>query len=319
MNEKDLKILEQYDKQIVKTCRGRGSYICDAANHQCLLLKEYEASENRAETILQVLLTVMEDQRLSVDVFVRNKQGRLVSRDREEQGFILKEWRHGRECDVKKEDEILYAVEYLARLHTQLQMIQDIDLHQRQMTCMEEFKKRIRELKRIQNYVNQKKSKTEFEQNFMSELPRYYEEAKAAEEKAAKIKTEPLQLCHGDYTQHNILIGEDGIFIVNFDKCHYGSQMEDLYLFMRKILEKYDWDVDLGLNMIERYHAFKKISDEQRQELYLRFSFPEKFWKIANHYYNSKKVWGVGRNLNKLEKLTKQTQMKQQFLDQIKY
>lgn len=33
MNEKDLKILEQYDLQMEKIYRGRGSYLCEAVGN----------------------------------------------------------------------------------------------------------------------------------------------------------------------------------------------------------------------------------------------------------------------------------------------
>lgn len=66
-----------------------------------------------------------------------------------------------------------------------------------------------------------------------------------------------MELCHGDFTQHNALIGENGIYIVNFEKCHYGSQMEDLYLFMRKILEKHEWNIEIGKKMLNALYSGK--------------------------------------------------------------
>ncbi len=53
-------------------------------------------------------------------------------------------------------------------------------------------------------------------------------------------------------------------------------------------------------------------------QLYYRFRYPEKFWKIVNFYYNSGKAWIPGRNLEKLEKLLAQEEEKVKFLENYK-
>ena len=43
--------------------------------------------------------------------------------------------------------------------------------------------------------------------------------------------------------------------------------------------------------------------------------FPEKFWKISNHYYNSNKAWVSGRDIEKLEKVIEQEAKRLTFLE----
>ena len=50
---------------------------------------------------------------------------------------------------------------------------------------------------------------------------------------------------------------------------------------------------------------------------YYRLAYPEKFWKIVNFYYNSRKAWIPGKNQEKLEKLVAQEKEKQKFLDAV--
>ncbi len=52
-------------------------------------------------------------------------------------------------------------------------------------------------------------------------------------------------------------------------------------------------------------------------QLYYRFAYPEKFWKIVNFYYNSGKAWIPGRNREKLENLLRQEEEKKAFLDSV--
>jgi hypothetical protein len=53
--------------------------------------------------------------------------------------------------------------------------------------------------------------------------------------------------------------------------------------------------------------------------MYIRLAYPEKFWKIANHYYNSSKAWGCGRSMEKLQRLMDQETAKETFLQGISH
>jgi spore coat protein I len=45
--------------------------------------------------------------------------------------------------------------------------------------------------------------------------------------------------------------------------------------------------------------------------------YPEKFWKIIDHYYNSKKSLMSDRNSDKLEKLIKQEKNKEKLINKL--
>jgi hypothetical protein len=45
--------------------------------------------------------------------------------------------------------------------------------------------------------------------------------------------------------------------------------------------------------------------------------FPEKFWKIANHYYNTHKAWISGRDIEKLDKVIAQEENRIKFLENL--
>ena len=86
---------------------------------------------------------------------------------------------------------------------------------------------------------------------------------------------------------------------------------------MRKILEKYEWDIQTAYKMLDEYDKVKPVSDIDLELLGVLFSFPEKFWKIANRYYNSHKAWLSGRNIEKLEKVVAQEDAREQFLQML--
>ena len=61
----------------------------------------------------------------------------------------------------------------------------------------------------------------------------------------------------------------------------------------------------------------RPLSARSYVELYYRLAYPEKFWKIVNFYYNSRKVWIPERNREKLQLVVEQEKEKQAFLDAV--
>jgi hypothetical protein len=220
---------------------------------------------------------------------------------------------------------------------------------------METFDKRNRELKRVKAYIRDKKQKNEFELLYLNYYDSFYEQGLNAAERLSgaayhNLLQEAIQqrtVCHGNYTYHNIIMlkcktdaitktyvppgwinkqplsvaelggGSGPIATTNFEKSYIGLQISDLYQFMRKVMEKNDWDILYGSNILEAYDRVKPISAEEMKILYLLLLYPEKFWKITNFYYNGKKSWISGRNTQKLNTIGEQNTKKQMFLQKL--
>ena len=71
------------------------------------------------------------------------------------------------------------------------------------------------------------------------------------------------------------------------------------------------------MDLIRNYDRVKKLSPEELKYLYVYLAYPEKFWKIANRYYNSHKAWLSGRNIEKLEKVIAQEDAREHFLQML--
>lgn len=78
---------------------------------------------------------------------------------------------------------------------------------------------------------------------------------------------------------------------MNFEKCQADGPIRDLYLLLRKLLEKSDWDCNRGEALLAAYESVRPLNPFERQDLFYRLSYPEKLWKIVNFYYNSGKAW----------------------------
>jgi len=216
----------------------------------------------------------------------------------------------------------------------------------------ETFDKRNRELKRVKSYIREKRQKNEFELSYLNYYDKFYEQGLEAANRLASSAYQVLfeeaikecSVCHGNYTYHNIIMLKNKVEAItkayippgwinkqplsvaelgtsasmvattNFEKAYIGLQVCDLYQFVRKVMEKNDWDILYGSNIIEAYDRVKPISKAELKVLYLLLLYPEKFWKITNFYYNGKKSWVSGRNTQKLNMIGEQNAKKEMFL-----
>lgn len=317
-------ILEQYPFIVSQTYKGRGALICET-DMGLKIIKEYKGSEQRADFLYKVLKFVKENGQDKVDCVVKTKEDRTIAIDTDETAYMVRDWYEGQECDTKNRDDILNTMKELANLHNILRLFQEEIpefLQVKPDMLLLEYEKHSRELKKVRNYIAAKKKKNDFEMVFARNYSTFYRQA---EEVISLQKEELVQnrimqkngiygICHGDFNQHNILFSSGSSAILNFEKANYDVQVSDLGNFIRKILEKHNWNMGLGMDMLNTYSKVRKLTHDEIRQLYIRLAYPEKFWKISNHYYNSSKAWVCGRNLEKLNKVIQQNEARDQFL-----
>ena len=105
MNEKAVSVLEQYDRNVIKSFKGRGTMICETDKGYCVL-KEYTGTIQKLAVIdaLQHGLSEM-----TSDYLIPTREGELFCEDQEHVKYILKELVIGQEMNYKDEKE-LYKV-----------------------------------------------------------------------------------------------------------------------------------------------------------------------------------------------------------------
>lgn len=319
MNDRAVSLFEHYDIEVRRTWKGRGAILCDS-DRGLLILKEYSGSAQRAAFQEHLLSHIKESGLLRAESILRTREDALTVRDQDQTVYVVKTYFEGRECDHRSQAECCLAVETLAKLHGVCDLSgSEALLGQPVFSLKAEFEKHNRELKKARRFLREKSQKSDFELYLMKHYDYFMDIAlqitgelgyDAYEEDSFSF---PF-VCHGDYQHHNIIQTGEGSALVNFEKCVRDYPVRDLYLFMRKLLEKNNWSQALGDALLAGYHKIRPLEGRDYRQLYLRFSYPEKFWKIVNFYYNSGKAWIPGRNMEKLEKLFAQEREKQLFL-----
>lgn len=185
-----------------------------------------------------------------------------------------------------------------------------------------------KELKKIQKFISKVKRKNAFENLFLQVFGEYYQQGL----ECVRMMTDIIQnenrgatrqvyqnhygICHGAYNQHNVIMGSGYEAIVHFERFSKGNQLDDLYQFARKVMEKNHFDFGLLEQIFEVYHQIIPLSKEDYQYMYILFSYPEKFWKIANSYYNTNKAFLSPKYIEKLENVILQEREKRKMLSE---
>ncbi len=324
MNEKAVELLGQYEIEVRHTKKGRGAIICDT-DQGCLIFKEYSGSQERIQLQNQLLGRIAQDGLVNAEKIVLSGENKLLVKDADGTGYVLKTWREGRECCIHDRDECREAVRLLARLHKSMRLDACTWNLPEALSPEGEYDRHNRELRRVRKYLQQKGQKSWFEISLRNHFDFFLDQASAVAEEWKRYcglpekaaEGEAVAFCHGDYQYHNILKDGEGWFVAGFEKCLRDSPVRDLCLLLRKLLEKGSWSVSLGSELLEEYQKECPLDARSWIDLYYRLAYPEKFWKIVNFYYNSGKAWIPGKNQEKLERVIQQEKDKQHFLNEV--
>lgn len=324
MNEKSLSVLEQYDLEIKSTYRTKGNYGCETLSGK-YILQEYNNSNEKMET-MKILYNYLENQGFKTDYVIANKEGEYVSVSEDGYSYILKRWFNAEECNAYNEEQILSSAMQLAKFHNSCECTTSLWEENRSFhpgkNVLETCEKHNKEIIRIRNYIKKRKNKNYFEISLQNIIDSYYKQGLSAlnmikqsdYENVYEISVNGKSLNHGSYNHHNIMFERGDVIFVNMMKINYAPQIQDLYDFLRKIMEKNNWDIDLGNKILEAYENNRRIDSRERGILKAMLCYPEKFWKIINYYYNSNKAWYSEKNEDKLKQFQKQEDLRWKFI-----
>ena len=322
MNDRAVSLLDQYEIEVNRTWKGRGAILCES-DQGLLIMKEYAGPVEKVKFQDYLLKHIKESGAVRVESILRTKEGEMIVYDQDRVAYIVKTYCEGRECNHRDSQECSQAVRTLANLHKVSNLSGREMLQEQPVFHIEkEYEKHNRELKKVRRFLREKSQKTDFEIYLMKHYDYFLDIALQITEELQYYAYEedsyefPI-VCHGDYQYHNIIQTEAGTVLINFEKCVRDYPVRDLYLFLRKLLEKNNWSQTLGDMLLESYNRERPLTDRDYSQLYYRFAYPEKFWKIVNFYYNTGKAWIPDRNMEKIEKLFAQEREKQLFLESI--
>ncbi len=324
MDEKQADLLSKYDLEIYRANRMKGAWVLETGQG-LKLLGGSPFSEGKLAFEQRVKNHAREHGFPAVDSYVLSREGSYLVQGPYGEGFVMRDWYAGEECDTQNIGHVLATTKALAQLHNSLigmELTEEEKTFCMQPRVTELLERRNRELRRVRAYIRAKKQKSSFEQKFLSQFSMQYEQAERATgllddeeyEGCYRKAVENGTMLHGNFTHHSVILGKDTVAVTGFQKAAMGVQIHDFYLLFRKILEKWDWDVTMGQKMLEAYEDIRPLSGEERRLLLVLLSYPEKFWKVANQYYNNRKSWIPEKNMQKLIQTMEQAGKKEETI-----
>jgi len=325
MEERIADLLAQYDLMVYRAGRVKGAWMLET-DQGLKSLGGCNYSEGKIKFEQKVKQFAAEKGFAELDLYVPNREQNFLVQGSYNEQFVMRNWFYGEECNVKNREHVVRTVETLACLHNCLDGF--VLTEEEKNFCMqpklpEILERRNRELRRVRTYIRSKKQKSVFEQNFLSQFDAQFEQAEQATEILYGMPYEDYyqeqiangSMLHGNFTHHSVMWLEGNLTAVTgFDKAVAGIRILDFYLLFRKMMEKWEWEISLGDSMLCAYNRIRPIPAQELKLLKLLLYYPEKFWKVANQYYNNRKSWIPEKNMQKLLQTMDQAEKKKESI-----
>lgn len=224
--------------------------------------------------------------------------------------YTLSEYIEGRECNLENDGDVLEASKILALLHERSKGYtppEGCKVQSELGKLPVYFGKRIEDIKRLKKHA--RKGTSAFDRMFSENADYFISMGEDAINRLKESKYSELvdsckkegSFCHRDYTHYNIIFGEGANSVINFENCRFELGVYDLTNFIRRRMRKCNWDMDKAKIIIEGYTSVKAISKAEQEVMGIMLQFPQKFWRVANKYYNSRRSWSERSSLYKLQ------------------
>ena len=168
--------LEKYGLTAEGTSRTRGAVLC-RTQKGLFLLREYWGSEKKL-AMQQRLLKKLSEAGYSVDLYLENQEGQLITKNKDDIPFTLQYWYEGRECDTKSKADILESVRILAVLHTHMCLPAE-GIYQ-EKSLKDEYLRHNQELRKIRKFIRKNGAGSAFEKEYLANVQWFLERAEAA-------------------------------------------------------------------------------------------------------------------------------------------
>lgn len=321
-------ILSQYELEIRQITKGRGTYICDT-DKGMKLLSPFKGSKEKGECLKQYLAILAENGYMTEQIY-SNRNGEAVTEDEiTGERFLVKDYVKGTELSTAHFGEMIEVAGVLAKYHLAAErayeQMRNANICQSEngkfgsVDVVDVRVRHCRELVKVRNYIRSRKKKQEFERLYMVHFQEMFTTAEYSCDILKEEAARPPQslMCHGDCNHHNVVWSDGQWRMIHFENAVYSWAVWDLANYVRKMMEKNGWDEELGMEIVRGYDTVRPLEREGYLQLYGLLLFPEKFWKLTNHYMNSNKVWIPGRDIEKLEKVIAQEAKRLKFMENL--
>lgn len=247
-----------------------------------------------------------------------------------ERVFFVTEWIDGRESNLKDPVDLEMAMTALAKMHRASKGFHppaEIRLKSRHGKWTDRFRGRTEELRRYRELASQKTVPTDFDRYFLKHVGSEIADCEKAlflleeggyPEMARQADCEG-GFCHNDYVYHNVMINdrEPGAYIIDFDYARHDLRVYDIARVIRRVIKQKDHQTDLLDIILTAYNSEYPLNPREYILLAAFLQFPQRFWRIADRYYNQKYAWPEKRYYRELKRSIKRQRHQKKLVKEI--
>jgi spore coat protein I len=131
-------------------------------------------------------------------------------------------------------------------------------------------------------------------------------------EKARKEQS----FCHHDYTHNNIIMDGDSTMVINFEYCRHEIRVYDIANFIRRKMRKCGWNITKAEIILDSYNSVDALENDELSVMKAILQFPQKLWRVANRYYNSRRSWSERNYVLRLQEIVDEIEPLNEFIRQ---
>jgi CotS family spore coat protein len=290
------KIGEEYGLEVNRLIPIKDAFIIESTSGK-KLLKRCRYNQDRIDFIHNAKEFLYKNNFRNIDRYLCTNQG-MPSFIFEDCFYTINDLVEGRECNFEIRGDVVEATRSLASLHrSSTGFLYGINTNR--YNELGRFplylSKRLYEIKRIRKMAERGRSK--FDHLFLEYVDYFYKQGEGvineisngAYHRLVKKTMEEGIICHHDYTHQNIIIDKKKVSIINFNYCCHELKIYDIANLIRRKMRKCDWDIKEAKIIIDEYRNISPLSEDEFFVLKLMLEFPQKFWRVANKYYNSRR------------------------------
>lgn len=206
--------------------------------------------------------------------------------------FILTDWIEGEKCDFDNLNHVNLASSNLSKMHKVSSFFMPI-LGSANKEGFLDLGKSLKKhtLQLIENEKLALRYNDYFSKIFILSYTNAMSSATLSTAIADKINPSNLTkaVCHNDYVSKNLIVKDDHIYVIDFDKCKYDYCALDISYCLRRLLRRENtcWNIDLAINFLQQYELNNELTLDDYRYILAYLSFPQKYWKLSRDYYKN--------------------------------
>jgi CotS family spore coat protein len=95
---------------------------------------------------------------------------------------------------------------------------------------------------------------------------------------------------HGDLAYHNLICSNDGkLNVIDFDYCSQNLRIHDLARFLRRVMRRANWDIDLNFSILQAYHEVYPLNEAELEILKAMMHLSKRYWRAVKRGFLTKR------------------------------